>query len=43
MAKERHRALSEAAAGCKTDRIKSQMSMVFVKKITGEGCRGLLS
>ena len=43
MAKERHRAQCEAAPGCKTDRIKSQMSMIFVKKIADEGCRGLLN
>jgi len=35
MAKERHRTQKEAAAGCKTDRIKSQKSMVFVKKFAG--------
>jgi len=33
MAKERHRAHSEAVPGCKTDRIISQKSMVFMKKI----------
>lgn len=43
MVKERHRTQREAAPGCKTDRIKSQMSMIFVKKIAGEGCRGLLN
>jgi hypothetical protein len=43
MAKERHRAQSEAAPGYKTDQIKSQKSMIFVKKFAGEGCRGLLN
>jgi hypothetical protein len=43
MAKKRHRAQSEAAAGCKTDRIISQKSMVFVKKFAGECYRGLLT
>ena len=32
MAKERHRAPSEALSGGKTDRIKHQESMIFVKK-----------
>ena len=43
MAKERHRARSEAAAGRKIDRIKCQKSMVIVKKIADERSRGLLS
>jgi hypothetical protein len=43
MAKERHRAQGEAAPGCKTDRIKCQKSMIFMKKFAGECCRGLLS
>jgi len=43
MAKERHRAQSEAAPGCKIDRIKCQKSMVFVKKIADDCYRGLLS
>jgi hypothetical protein len=43
MAKERHRAQSEAPPGGKTNRIKSQKSMVFVKKFAGECWRGLLS
>ncbi len=43
MAKERHRAQSEALPGYENDRIKSQKNMVFVKTIAGECYRELMS